>query len=137
MRKTIQTTPPPNTGCISDPAVSGYDWSRLGLHTFRVSAGTIIDFPLPIGASSQAWIASLWPDARIPTGWGGWAWQPDPVQGRGWLLPERLMCGDVLEFAVDQPDPSGVDGGAAMVGHLRCLQRRLAPDYPRAVRDSC
>jgi hypothetical protein len=84
------------------PPPPGYDWTRFGRHVFRVAGNTVIDFPVPIVAGSAAWIAQVWPDARHNRGWAGWAWQPDPVQGRGWLLPERLSYGDVIEFGVDR-----------------------------------
>ncbi|MEX2290532.1 MAG: hypothetical protein WD794_09435 [Mycobacteriales bacterium] len=34
-------------------------------------------------------------------------WQPDPTYGRGWLIPDRLALGDVLEFGTRTPAGSG------------------------------
>lgn len=94
---TTQTDP------ASCPPPPGYDWARFGRHALRVAGNAVIDFPLPIMAGSTAWIAQIWPDARHDSGWTGSAWQHDPVQGRGWLLPERLSFGDIVEFGVDRP----------------------------------
>jgi hypothetical protein len=48
-------------------------------------------------------MATVWPDARVAGGWGRMLWLPDPAYGRGWLIPDRLALGDVLEFGAASP----------------------------------
>ncbi len=103
-RPTPSTTPDvPPTPAVADPAApaSSYDWARFGRHRFRTPAAVVIDNPLPPAAAG--WMATVWPDAGVPGGWGRMLWQPDPAYGRGWLIPDRLTLGDVLEFGAHNP----------------------------------
>jgi len=43
------------------------------------------------------WMATVWHDVDVAGGWGRMMWQPDHVGGRGWLIPDRLALGDVIE----------------------------------------
>lgn len=95
-------TPTTNAAALGpvapDPAVpaSSYDWARFGRHRFRTPAAVVVDSPLP--PAGPGWMATVWPDPAVPGGWGRMLWQPDPAYGRGWLIPDRLTLGDVLEF---------------------------------------
>lgn len=85
------------TPAVADPmaAASSYDWTRFGRHRFRTPGAVVVDKPLPAG---PGWMATVWPDSRVPGGWGRMLWQPDSVYGRGWLIPDRLALGDLIEF---------------------------------------
>jgi len=48
-------------------------------------------------------MATVWPDPEVLGGWARMPWQPDPAHGRGWLIPEQLALGDVLEFGAHGP----------------------------------
>lgn len=103
-RPTPTTTPdPPPTAGVVDPATpaSSYDWARFGRHRFRTPGAVVVDKPLP--AARAGWMATVWPDAAVPGGWARMLWQPDPAFGRGWLIPDRLALGDVLEFGAYRP----------------------------------
>jgi hypothetical protein len=81
----------------------GYDWSRFGRHRLRAPASVLIDLPVPTDPRSHPWVASVWPDAQVPGGWGRMPWDFDQRTGRGWVLPQQLAAGDVLEFGADTP----------------------------------
>ncbi len=112
---TPTTTPdPPPTAGVVDPATSAssYDWVRFGRHRFRTPGAVVVDSPLPLAGAG--WMATVWPDAAVPGGWARMLWQPDPACGRGWLIPDRLALGDVLEFGAHRPggdahSPAGAD----------------------------
>ena len=88
----------------SEAAGSSYDWARFGRHRFRTPGAVVVDSPLAAGGG---WMATVWPDPHVPGGWGRMLWQPDPAYGRGWLIPDRLALGDVLEFGTHRPDGAG------------------------------
>lgn len=97
-RRPTRTTAAAPTAAVGGPVApaSAYDWARFGRHRFRTPAAVVVDTPLPPAAAG--WMATVWPDPRVPGGWGRMLWQPDPAYGRGWLIPDRLALGDVLEF---------------------------------------
>ena len=70
---------------------------------FRHAAGCVIEFPPlqlpppPSGCGVRAWVASMW---RDPTMASGWAHQEWAKADRGWQLPDHLAVGDVLEFGL-------------------------------------
>lgn len=113
-RRPTPTTPiSAPTPAVPDPATSssGYDWARFGRHRFRTPAAVVVDSPLwPEG---PGWMATVWPDRLVPGGLGRMLWQPDAAYGRGWVIPDRLALGDVLEFGADGPS-----GGARWCGIL-------------------
>lgn len=76
-------------------------WEQLGAHRFRSPVGIVIDAPFPIVGG---WVAIIWPDSVAPAGWQRLLWTPDPVAGRGWLIPDRLALADIVEFG---SDPNG------------------------------
>lgn len=80
---------------------SSYDWARFGRHRFRTPGAVVVDNPLP--SVGQIWMATVWPDPHAPGGWGRMLWQPDPTYRRGWLIPDHLALGDVLEFGAHSP----------------------------------
>jgi hypothetical protein len=80
---------------------SRYDWSRFGRHRLRAPASAVIDLPVPTDPAVPVWVASVWPDPRAPGGWGRRPWDVDQRTGRGWVLPQQLAAGDVLEFGAD------------------------------------
>jgi hypothetical protein len=82
---------------------SGYDWSRFGRHRLRAPASVVIDLPIASDAASAVWVATVWPDPRAPGGWERIPWGVDQHAGRGWVLPQQLAAGDVLEFGADTP----------------------------------
>ena len=96
-RPTPLTQAPPPMPVVVDPMAdtSSYDWTRFGRHRFRTPGAVVVDNPLPAG---PGWMATVWPDPRVPGGWGRMLWQPDSVFGRGWLIPDRLALGDLIEF---------------------------------------
>jgi len=103
-RPTPAATPDiPPTPAVVDSAMSAssYDWARFGRHRFRTPGAVVVDSPLP--PAGAGWMATVWPDQLAPGGWGRMPWQPDPTYGRGWLIPERLALGDVLEFGAHGP----------------------------------
>jgi len=107
MRK--RRLPPPRaTAATPDPApaarldVRGYDWSRFGRHRLRAPASVVIDVPIP--TASHISVSTGWPDARTPGGWARLPWELDPRTGRGWVLPQQLAAGDVIEFAANTAD---------------------------------
>lgn len=79
------------------PTTTGYDWSRFGRHRLRAPAGVLIDSP--VGFQAGSWLGTLWPSEAEPCGWARMLWQSDLARG-GWLIPNRLAGGDVLEFGV-------------------------------------
>jgi hypothetical protein len=85
------------------PQPRGYDWSRFGRHRLRAPASVVIDLPVPTDAASHVGVASVWPDALVPGGWQRMLWDVDQCTGRGWVLPQQLAAGDVLEFGADNP----------------------------------
>lgn len=97
MRRTHQVNAP-STQSTAAGSPTGYRWERFGRHAFRVTAATVVDFPLDRNAGIHAWIATVWPDPRRPGGWAQLPWQPEPSVGRGWSISDRLVCGDVVEF---------------------------------------
>lgn len=99
MRSDRRPAPP---GAATD--AGAYDWSRFGRHRLRTPAAIVIDTPLAL--AGQAWTATMWPDARLPGGWGRLVWELDPQAARGWLLPEALAMGDIIEFGVNSPSRS-------------------------------
>lgn len=96
-------SPVPQPASEARPQPGGYDWSRFGRHRLRAPASVVIEVPVPADASAQVWVASLWADPRAPGGWARMLWDVDPRTGRGWVLPQRLAAGDVLEFGADAP----------------------------------
>ena len=90
------TAAPPPAAIDREATGSSYDWARFGRHRFRTPAAVVVDSPLP--PAGPGWMATVWPDAGVPGGWGRMLWQPDPAYGRRWLIPDRLALGDVLEF---------------------------------------
>jgi hypothetical protein len=70
---------------------------QFGRHRLRAPASVVVDLPFPRDQTSHAWIATAWPDADFPGCWARQPWQPHPA-GRGWVLPQQLAAGDVLEF---------------------------------------
>jgi hypothetical protein len=76
-------------------------WQQLGRHRFRAPVGSVIDTPIPIVGG---WVAIIRPDPTTPAGWQRHLWTPDPVAGRGWLIPDRLALADIVEFG---NDPNG------------------------------
>lgn len=60
----------------------------------RSRAGVLLDLPFP--PASTPWAATLRPDLRAPGGWSRWDWTP--IAPWGWVLPEHLALGDVVEF---------------------------------------
>lgn len=91
------TTPDPAPAARHE--VGGYDWSRFGRHRLRAPASVVIDVPLP--PASHRSVATVWPDARTPGSWARVPWALDPRTGRGWVLPQQLSAGDVIEFAAN------------------------------------
>ena len=83
---------------IREPA--GYDWAHYGRHRLRAPDAVNVELPVPVEASSQVWVATIWPDDRIPGGWARALWEPT---GRGWRLPLQVAAGDVIEFGADTP----------------------------------
>jgi hypothetical protein len=63
----------------------------------------VIDLPVPTDPASLVWVAGMWPDPRAPGGWKRMPWDLDQRTGRGWVLPQQLAAGDVLEFGTDTP----------------------------------
>lgn len=96
-RRGRQAAPAPHGATDPLPA-GGYDWTRFGRHRLRTPAGVVVDVPFPTDTVSHAWVATAWPDARVAGGWARLPWQVEPVTGRGWLVPQQLAAGDVLEF---------------------------------------
>ncbi len=70
----------------------------VGEWVFRFAGGCLIDTPdLPAGG--YRWASTLW--LATPGQWSRLMW----VQGeRGWMLPNTLMSGDVVEFGVTPLD---------------------------------
>jgi hypothetical protein len=60
----------------------------------RSRAGVLLDLPFP--PASMPWAATLRPDLRAPGGWSRSSWAPSSPWG--WVLPEHLALGDVVEF---------------------------------------
>lgn len=95
----------PTPAATPDPAppsrldVGGYDWSRFGRHRLRAPASVVIDVPVLTGSCAS--LSSVWPDIRVPGGWARLPWEVDPRTGRGWVLPQQLAAGDVIEFAAN------------------------------------
>lgn len=77
-----------------------YDWTHHGRHRLRAPDGVIVDLPVPVDAMSRVWVATIWPDQRVPGGWDRAVWE---AAGRGWRLPHQLAAGDVVEFGADTP----------------------------------
>lgn len=77
------------------PTTTGYDWSRFGRHRLRTPAGVLIDSP--VGFQAESWLGTLWQSDAEPCGWARMLWHADHSRG-GWLIPNRLAGGDVLEF---------------------------------------
>jgi hypothetical protein len=91
--------PTPDPAPPTRPAAGSYDWSRFGRHRLRAPASVLIDVPIP--TVSHVSVASAWPDARVTGGWARQPWEADPRTGRGWVLPQQLAAGDVIEFAAN------------------------------------
>ena len=108
MRRRPTPTPPaaapPPAAPDGEAAGSSYDWARFGRHRLRTPGAVVVDSPLPDGAG---WMATMWHDPQVPGGWGRMLWQPDPAYGRGWLIPDRLALGELLEFGSHSPGSSG------------------------------
>ena len=100
-RPTPAATPPTPAVVDSGMSASSYDWSRFGRHRFRTPGAVVVDNPLP--PAGAGWMATVWPDAAVRGGCARMLWQPDPAYGRGWLIPDRLALGDVLEFGAHRP----------------------------------
>lgn len=82
-----------------------YDFSHFGRHRLRAPNATIIDLPIAMSrTSTQVWVATIWPDPHAPAGWARQLWELDPNTGRGWILPQELAAGDVIEFGADTPE---------------------------------
>jgi hypothetical protein len=78
-----------------------------GEWVFRHAGGCLIDTPdLPVHRSGVMWrwVATLWADPYVASGWARLLWAPGE---RGWQLPLTLAIGDVLEFGVTVPDDHG------------------------------
>ncbi len=105
-RRPTPTTPNAAPPVAPDPAApaSSYDWTRFGRHRLRTPAAVVVDSPL--SPTGQRWMATVWTDPGSPGGWGRMLWQPDPAHGRGWLVPDSLTLGDVLEFGAHSPGGS-------------------------------
>ena len=74
---------------------------------FRHCGGCIIDLPdLPTPPANPAWrwVATRWPEPIQDTEWEALMWHPGE---RGFLLPDTLAIGDVLEFGITC---TGADG---------------------------
>lgn len=97
---TPATTPDPAPA--PRPAASSYDWSRFGRHRLRAPASVVIDVPVP--TLPPVSVSSVWPDAWVTGGWARLPWEADWRTGRGWVLPQQLAAGDVIEFAANTAD---------------------------------
>jgi hypothetical protein len=98
MRRLLPTpTTTPSTAVAPPPVPGGYDWSRFGRHRLRAPASVVIDVPVP--TVSYVIVSSVWPDPKVPGGWARRPWAIDPLTGRGWVLPQQVAAGDVIEFA--------------------------------------
>lgn len=95
-------SPDPRGELAATPTRPAYDWSVFGRHRLRVPAGVLID--APVGVPGHGWLATLWPQPDSEVGWARMLWEPDHVHGTGWIVPQRLAGGDVIEFGADQPD---------------------------------
>lgn len=100
MRKRRPLPPPaatPDPAPASRLGAADYDWSRFGRHRLRAPASVVIDAPVP--TVSHVSVSTVWPDTTMPGGWAQLPWEVDPRTGRGWVLPQQLAAGDVIEFA--------------------------------------
>ena len=95
---------PPPRPPVEPAPTAGYDWQQFGRHRLRAPGSAVVDFPVTTMAAAQVWVATLWPDPRTPGGWDRTLWHAEPTTGRGWLLPEQLAAGDVLEFGADNEE---------------------------------
>lgn len=95
---------PPACPPVEPAPTGGYDWSRFGRHRLRAPGSVVVDFPVITTGAAQVWVATLWTDPRTPGGWDRTLWHADPNTRRGWLLPEQLAAGDVLEFGADNEE---------------------------------
>jgi hypothetical protein len=75
-------------------------FTDLDAHVLRVGYNTLLDIPLDATAGAQVWVATIWPDASQPGGWGRLVWSRHP-KGRGWLIEPLTHLGDVVEFGAD------------------------------------
>ena len=67
-------------------------------YVFRHAGGLLIEWPdldIPPGATGYRWIATLWPENLASCGWALDEW---PRARRGWVIPEHLAVGDLIEF---------------------------------------
>lgn len=114
---------------IREPA--GYDWAHYGRHRLRAPDAVIVELPVPVEASSQVWVATIWPDDRIPGGWARALWEPT---GRGWRLPLQVAAGDVIEFGADTRTAQCGGSGSWTPTTPTGGRRSKAPTQPRATR---
>lgn len=96
-RGRLSTLTPAPSSAADSRTTGAYDWMRFGRHRLRAPASVVVDLPCAPEQASHAWIATIWPAVNVPGGWARHPWQPDPT-GRGWVLPQQLAAGDVLEF---------------------------------------
>lgn len=101
MRRHRPTAPEPPREQAAPPTRPAYDWSTFGRHRLRVPAGVLIDSPL--GQPGHGWLATLWPQPDSEVNWARMLWEPDHSHGAGWVVPQRLAGGDVIEFGADRP----------------------------------
>jgi hypothetical protein len=104
----------PPTSTPTGMTMTGPTSSRpAGLTWFRLEGGhAVVDFPLRLTRESRPWAATIWPDPRAATGWGGQHWRPSE-SGRG-FVPSIVELGDVIEFGVQHaPTPDPLHGGAS------------------------
>ena len=67
------------------------------LTRFRLRGDCVLDFPLHTSFQGGQLAATVWPDARQPTGWGRQFWDVGP-EGRGFIAPMTDL-GDVIQFS--------------------------------------
>jgi len=108
------------------PAVPSPTSGSPGLTWFRLHAGTtVIDFPLHASPGARTWVATIWPDARAPSGWVRQPWQAGAA-GRG-FVPVAVELGDVVQFGVEHAATAstgqlGRPGMAYWYGYLHAVR---------------
>lgn len=76
-------------------------------HVLRHANGELIDDPRLVHTGRGTpwrWAAIVWPDVTRCDGWGFLEWRPG---SRGWIMPNTLVLGDVIEFGVVGLDQHG------------------------------
>jgi hypothetical protein len=79
------------------------DFVVFDAHLLRVAYNTSLDVAIDPTPGARLWIATIWPDAAHPGGWGRLLWHRHP-RGRGWLIEPLTHLGDVIEFGADYHD---------------------------------